>query len=65
MKRKIFYSIEVECEEQDLLQFVELKRPSKEFCYEYTELVLPDFDPKKVTDDFFETLNKILKPENI
>lgn len=63
MKRKIFYSIEVECEEHDLLQFVELKRPSKDFCYEYTELVFPDIDTDKVVSDFFGYLNEIFKPQ--
>jgi len=63
MKRKIYYSIEVECEEKDLVQFIELKRPNKECLYEYTELVIPEIDTDKIVNDFFGYLGEILKPK--
>lgn len=36
MKKKIFYSIEVECENEDVLNFVRLNNPTG-FQYEYIE----------------------------
>lgn len=58
MKRKIYYSIEVECKDEDLINFIELKRPAG-FIYEYMEEIKPQ------QDDFFLLLGKIFKPEKI
>jgi hypothetical protein len=61
-KRKIFYSIEVECKDEDLVNFIELNRPTG-FCYEYQE-EKQVFDDK-IVSDFFNYLSEIMKPKTV
>jgi len=49
-KKRIFYSVDVECEEDDILTFIRLNHPGMKFNYEYVE------DVKEEDTNYFEKL---------
>lgn len=57
--KRIFYSIDVECTDKDIMNFVRLNHPGMKFNYEYVEDVRPITSN---LDSLFERLGEILKP---
>ena len=57
-KQRIYYSIDVECENKDILNFIRLNHPGIKFNYEYVE------DVKEEKPDYKEQLMTTFKHEN-
>lgn len=56
-KKRIFYSIEVECEDEDTFDFIRLHNP-KGFDYEYVEDIKePELHP--IMQDIFDCFNPV------
>ena len=49
-KKRIFYSIDVDCDDQDILNFIRMNHPDSKFNYEYVE------DIKEERPDYFKEL---------
>jgi len=60
MKKRIFYSIEVKCKDEDLMHFIELHRP-KGLIYEYVEDVNPEIHP--LFEDIIDCINPVKNRE--
>jgi len=56
-KKRIFYSIDVDFEDNDILTFIRLNHPGIKFNYEYVE------DVKEEKPDYLNELINCVKPE--